>query len=229
MVTDSRAYPERNGPPDPKTPEKGSALLSSTTSFLWRPHQQSLVHWAYKSPQLSGLPEPHVLSDVITRWSFVPQDNSLSARMFPSTSTRVTGLAEENTLLKILSVFQTRILGDMRFCQRSDYGVPYGYLLGRLWIYKEVSHLKKSLINQCLSCFYRWIKSTWETSSPGDLSIRDPGITQKHAMRFQECYSAGTTAVALVCRLVALILLLHRGVCIFPVARKFSGQWYPYL
>ena len=98
MVTDSRAYPERNGPPDPKTPEKGSALLSSTTSFLWRPHQQSLVHWAYKSPQLSGLPEPHVLSDVITRWSFVPQDNSLSARMFPSTSTRVTGLAEENTI-----------------------------------------------------------------------------------------------------------------------------------
>ena len=33
MVTDSRAYPERNGPPDPKTPENGSALLSSTTSF----------------------------------------------------------------------------------------------------------------------------------------------------------------------------------------------------
>ena len=104
-VTDSRAYPERNGPPDPKTPEKGSALLSSTTSFLWRPHQQSLVHWAYKSPQLSGLPEPHVLSDVITRWSFVPQDNSLSTRMFPSTSTRVTGLAEENTLLKKFSLF----------------------------------------------------------------------------------------------------------------------------
>ena len=33
MVTDSRAYPERNGPPDPKTPENGSALLRSTTSF----------------------------------------------------------------------------------------------------------------------------------------------------------------------------------------------------
>ena len=82
MVTDSRAQPERDGPPDPKTPENGSALLSSAMSFLWRPHQRSLVHRAYKSPQLTGLPEPHVLSDMITQWSFVPPDNSLSTRMF---------------------------------------------------------------------------------------------------------------------------------------------------
>ena len=56
----------------------------------------------------------------------------------------------KHTPKKILSVFQTRILGDLRLCQRSDYGVPYGYLLERLWFYKGASHLKKSLINLCL-------------------------------------------------------------------------------